>query len=358
MLSCLVPYHDNSCRYLDIVEALFIARDCNRSYRLIISLMRLDTFCIQRVTEIFEFISKNMALFPLSVLPLFILAVKHYAKIFEVVQFMTRKHQQVVQVYHNEFQITKNILYACLILVQRDINIHGKTRVLELTEWKVEGTERSNLFGQLSSMISHAGFIVLSTLLSPAAAETRGFKEKIKGCDVSSNIERDNQSTGAENLEVYQRYCKKEIQSNIRFSIPTSSTGQCSLGFRQCFIRTINPPYPTETNMRVKRQKLLLSGYHLMMHYIKVEKNVGADAFSRMRFQNSSNSDVPPMDKLCAIADDPPCVMADLVLRAYHDEDLMIQKIKFSCLSGSNIFARYGIHHDTSGDKIIIKQST
>ena len=95
-----------------------------------------------------------------------------------------------------------------------------------------------------------------------------------------------------------------------------------------------------------------------MMHYIKVEKNVGADAFSRMRFQNSSNSDVPPMDKLCAIADDPPCVMADLVLRAYHDEDLMIQKIKFSCLSGSNIFARYGIHHDTSGDKIIIKQST
>ena len=47
-----------------------------------------------------------------------------------------------------------------------------------------------------------------------------------------------------------------------------------------------------------------------MMHYIKVEKNVGADAFSRMRFQNSSNSDVPPMDELYAITDDPPRAMA------------------------------------------------
>ena len=44
--------------------------------------------------------------------------------------------------------------------------------------------------------------------------------------------------------------------------------------------------YPTETILRVKRWKLHLSEYRLSMHYIKGAKNVGADAFSRMRFDN------------------------------------------------------------------------
>lgn len=38
--------------------------------------------------------------------------------------------------------------------------------------------------------------------------------------------------------------------------------------------------YPTETSLRVKRWKLLLSEYRLTLHYIKGEKNVGVDAFS------------------------------------------------------------------------------
>ena len=40
--------------------------------------------------------------------------------------------------------------------------------------------------------------------------------------------------------------------------------------------------YPNETSLRVKRYKLILCEYRLTMTYIKGERKIGADAFSRM----------------------------------------------------------------------------
>ncbi|GMF57006.1 unnamed protein product [Phytophthora fragariaefolia] len=42
--------------------------------------------------------------------------------------------------------------------------------------------------------------------------------------------------------------------------------------------------YPRETSLRVKRWKLLLEEYRLELHYIAGSQNVGADAFSRLRY--------------------------------------------------------------------------
>ncbi|OWZ03089.1 Pol Polyprotein [Phytophthora megakarya] len=92
--------------------------------------------------------------------------------------------------------------------------------------------------------------------------------------------------------------------------------------------------YPTETNLRVKRWKLLLSEYRLTMSYIKGEKNVGADAFSRMRFDTNKDSSLN--DEIYAGSTQPECVMHGPVIRQHQDTDQVIQKIKSACLAGTN----------------------
>ena len=91
-----------------------------------------------------------------------------------------------------------------------------------------------------------------------------------------------------------------------------------------------NLTYPTETNIRVKSWKLLLSEYQLTLHFIKRKKNIRADAFYRMRFETSQNSDVT--DELSVFSDDPPCVMHGLVIKQHQDADPMIEKIKTEVL--------------------------
>ena len=72
-----------------------------------------------------------------------------------------------------------------------------------------------------------------------------------------------------------------------------------------------NLTYPTKTNIRVKSWKLLLSEYQLTLHFIKRKKNIRADAFYRMRFETSQNSDVT--DELCVFSDDPHVLCMDLL---------------------------------------------
>ncbi|GMF30837.1 unnamed protein product [Phytophthora fragariaefolia] len=92
--------------------------------------------------------------------------------------------------------------------------------------------------------------------------------------------------------------------------------------------------YPTENSLRVKRWKLLLSEYRLTIEYIKGEKNIGADAFSRMRF---ATSDGPTLnEEIYALNTQYECVMHGPVIREHQEKDTMIQQIKTACLAGNN----------------------
>ncbi|CCI10071.1 unnamed protein product [Albugo candida] len=46
-------------------------------------------------------------------------------------------------------------------------------------------------------------------------------------------------------------------------------------------------------------------------------------AFSRTRFQTMEEDDVPLMDEICSIEEEPHCVMHGPVLRQHQDEDPM-----------------------------------
>lgn len=92
--------------------------------------------------------------------------------------------------------------------------------------------------------------------------------------------------------------------------------------------------FPTETSLRVKRWKLLLSEYRMTMHYIKGVKNVGADAFSRMRF--AIGNDAALVDEIYATNERTECVMDGPVIREHQEADDMVQKIKAACLAGTN----------------------
>ncbi|CAI5741061.1 unnamed protein product [Peronospora destructor] len=95
--------------------------------------------------------------------------------------------------------------------------------------------------------------------------------------------------------------------------------------------------YPTETSLRVKRWKLLLAEYQLTMKYIKGEKNVGADSFSRMHFDKAHDqSPVEEIDEIYALTTKHDCVMHGPVLRQHQEEDAKLQKIKNTCLAGNN----------------------
>ncbi|KAE9337053.1 hypothetical protein PF008_g12731 [Phytophthora fragariae] len=89
--------------------------------------------------------------------------------------------------------------------------------------------------------------------------------------------------------------------------------------------------YPTENSLRVKRWKLLLSEYRLAMEYIQGEKNISADAFSRIRFATSEG---PPLND--ALNTQYECVMHGPVILKHQETDTMIQKIKAACLGGNN----------------------
>ncbi|OWZ22221.1 Pol Polyprotein [Phytophthora megakarya] len=73
--------------------------------------------------------------------------------------------------------------------------------------------------------------------------------------------------------------------------------------------------YPTATNLRVKRWKLLLSEYRLSLHYIEGVKNVGADAFSRMRFATDKGKSL--YEEICAATEAIECVMHGPVIRQH-----------------------------------------
>ncbi|OWY98511.1 Pol Polyprotein [Phytophthora megakarya] len=92
--------------------------------------------------------------------------------------------------------------------------------------------------------------------------------------------------------------------------------------------------YPTENNLRVKRWKFLLSEYRRSLHYIQGAKNIGEDAFTRMRFESNQQ---PPLEGEIYAADNvPECVMHGPVIRDHQAKDETIQKIKTACLTGDN----------------------
>ena len=71
------------------------------------------------------------------------------------------------------------------------------------------------------------------------------------------------------------------------------------------------------------------------MHYIKGIKNIGVDSFFRMRFETNQIND-NSLDELCAVSDEPQCIMHGPVLQKHQDEDSMLQTIKSACLAGRN----------------------
>ncbi|KAJ0408806.1 hypothetical protein P43SY_000702 [Pythium insidiosum] len=93
--------------------------------------------------------------------------------------------------------------------------------------------------------------------------------------------------------------------------------------------------YPTETSLRVKRWKLLLAEYRLTLHYIKGEANVGADAFSRMRFEQAATRNVCE-ELYSSTLDENICPFHGPTLRRHQEADDMIAKIKNACLAGQN----------------------
>ncbi|POM80849.1 Retrovirus Polyprotein [Phytophthora palmivora] len=71
--------------------------------------------------------------------------------------------------------------------------------------------------------------------------------------------------------------------------------------------------YPTETSLRIKRWKLLLSEYRLSLRYIKGAKNIGADAFSRMKFEVEQQQSLN--DEIYATSEEPERAMHGPVIR-------------------------------------------
>ncbi|GMF42177.1 unnamed protein product [Phytophthora fragariaefolia] len=109
------------------------------------------------------------------------------------------------------------------------------------------------------------------------------------------------------------------------------------LGFRVViYTDPKNMIYPTETSLRVKRWKLLLSEYRLSIQYIKGVKNIGADAFSRMRFDTGAGTERDLVGEIYATTAQPDCVMHGPVLSEYQEADTTIQKIKTACMAGTN----------------------
>jgi predicted aspartyl protease len=80
--------------------------------------------------------------------------------------------------------------------------------------------------------------------------------------------------------------------------------------------------YPTENNLRVKRWKLLLQEYQLEMHYIKGEKNIGADSFSRLPRNSSSESSV--LEELFVVEEE--CLLNGDIMKKYQLDDHSIKK--------------------------------
>ncbi|OWZ05720.1 LOW QUALITY PROTEIN: Pol Polyprotein [Phytophthora megakarya] len=83
--------------------------------------------------------------------------------------------------------------------------------------------------------------------------------------------------------------------------------------------------YPNENSLRVKRWKLLLSKYHLTGEYIHEKNNIGADAFSRMEFGQSSVADHGDMKLL--VTDPVDCVIEGKHIQKYQQEDHYTQLI-------------------------------
>ena len=95
-----------------------------------------------------------------------------------------------------------------------------------------------------------------------------------------------------------------------------------------------NLVYSNETSLRVEQWKLLLSEYRLTMTYIKGEKNIETDAFSRMR---SATSDDPSLnDEVYTLNTISECVMHGPVICQHQENDEMIASIRASCLAGTN----------------------
>ncbi|OWY96984.1 Pol Polyprotein [Phytophthora megakarya] len=74
--------------------------------------------------------------------------------------------------------------------------------------------------------------------------------------------------------------------------------------------------------------------YRLSMEYIKGNKNVGAVAFSRMRFETKEQATV--VEEMYLANNNPECVMHGPVLREHQQNDKMIQQIHTACLAGTN----------------------
>ncbi|KAJ0391230.1 hypothetical protein P43SY_008411 [Pythium insidiosum] len=93
--------------------------------------------------------------------------------------------------------------------------------------------------------------------------------------------------------------------------------------------------YPTETSLRVKRWKLLLEEYRLKVKYIKGDTNVGADAFSRMRFDTTETFNCLN-ELLASSTEDRMCPFQGSTIKAMQEQDEMINQIKSACLAGNN----------------------
>ena len=67
---------------------------------------------------------------------------------------------------------------------------------------------------------------------------------------------------------------------------------------------------------------------------MKGEKNIGANAFSRMRFANSECPSIN--DEVDTLNTTPECVMHGPVNYQHQENDEMIASIKAACLAGTN----------------------
>ncbi|GMF24805.1 unnamed protein product [Phytophthora fragariaefolia] len=147
---------------------------------------------------------------------------------------------------------------------------------------------------------------------------------------------------GVKNLACYSRSLTKHQVNYTTMELELLSIVEILREYRTMLLGFLvvvhtdhkNLIYPTENSLRVKRWNSLLSKYRLTMEDIKGKKNIGAGAFSRMRF---GTCDGPPLHEgIYALNTQYECVMHGPVIREHQEKGTMIQQIKTAYLAGNN----------------------
>ena len=80
--------------------------------------------------------------------------------------------------------------------------------------------------------------------------------------------------------------------------------------------------YPKETSLRIKRWKLILQDYNITMKYIMGKKNIGADIFSRIEYEN----EIKTANKE-SLFEDSEFLLHGKVIKKYQLNDIEVSKI-------------------------------